>query len=967
MVALVVALALWMLHGAGGDKQADDKASGRAGAGFSNKLTHDRVDARTLERASIAGTIRDETGKPIAGARVCADASTPDLPHELVRDPRCTVADASGVYLIANVYAAEYTVAAMAPHYLPASFIPGSEPDISSFALRAGEHRTGVDIVLLSGGVEVTGVVSDVSGGPIARASVRAVTGTGMSHSHPWPAIDTDDSGTFSLWVKPGDVMVSAAADGYADGSDFGRAPGKVNVLLTPESSLAGTVVDANTNEPVAGVTVEAAGQENGGSDITDDDGHFHVSRITPGRYTLVARSPHAYGHSDGSTRVGLAQHVTGVVVKLYPAFQISGRVVEPGDRRATCKRSWLNLRQAEPSRSLQGTRNADGSLHVDGVLRGTYEVTAGCDGFIRREKYPPIAITDKDVANLEWAVDAGAELRGHVLTKSGAPVEGAMLFVRSSGGGGSGTSRKDGSYHIDGLNRGNYLVSVQSEQGVSPMAGWKVDVQTTTVDKDLVLDDGGTIKGIVVDADGKPVAGANITAQSDPEGDSASSGLLPPRSSEDGGFVINGLRPGRVRVVASRGWTEEMRKPGSNDDAKQGEQVTVAAGQTASVRLVVESQSAAIKGTCVDADGKPITDAFVSAARESDAAGSQHSSVTETRWTWDDKPTLTTTDGRFELGELSPGAYTVRAERKGGAEAIAEHVAAGTSIKLVFRPTGQIDGIVHGAGSTPDEIELVLRDDKTGLSRKEEFFRTGGSFTMADLPAGHFTITVSAGGGRKQVAVDLADGEHKKGVDIQLDALVTLTGRVVELGTTTPIPGMQMVVAMGASGGTLNLSSIGHDSISDAAGRFTLKNAPIGTVEISGFPRDPTSSDYDFVSTVRQVAGSGTIDIGDISVVKNRLKPGETEGEMGVNWVHQPYDTPPEQRRFEVSSIDPNGPAAATELKVGDVVTTVDGVDVSGVNHRRGYTLMGAPPGTKLVLGLARGVAVTVVLSAPH
>jgi hypothetical protein len=51
----------------------------------------------------------------------------------------------------------------------------------------------------------------------------------------------------------------------------------------------------------------------------------------------------------------------------------------------------------------------------------------------------------------------------------------------------------------------------------------------------------------------------------------------------------------------------------------------------------------------------------------------------------------------------------------------------------------------------------------------------------------------------------------------------------------------------------------------------------------------------------------------------------------------------------------------------VGDVVITVDGVDVSGANHAQGHTLMRAPPATKLTFGVARGATVTVVLSAPR
>ena len=291
-----------------------------------------RASASIRARSSVRrsqGRFATKLANRSPGARVCADASSPNLSSELVRDPRCAATNASGAYLIANLYAAEYNVAAMAPQYLPESFTA------DSFELRAGEHRTGVDIVIVRGGVEVRGVVSDVSGGGIARASVRVASGM-LQQSRLSPTVETDDTGAFSLWVKAGDVMVSAVADGYAEGIDFGRAPGKVNLLLTPESSVAGTVADAKSNEPVAGVTVEA----NGGSDITDDQGHFHVTRITPGRYTLVARSPHGYGHSDGSSRFGLGQHVTGVVVKLYPAFQISGRVVEPGASRATCKES---------------------------------------------------------------------------------------------------------------------------------------------------------------------------------------------------------------------------------------------------------------------------------------------------------------------------------------------------------------------------------------------------------------------------------------------------------------------------------------------------------------------------------------------------------------------------------------------------------------------------------------------------
>jgi len=50
----------------------------------------------------------------------------------------------------------------------------------------------------------------------------------------------------------------------------------------------------------------------------------------------------------------------------------------------------------------------------------------------------------------------------------------------------------------------------------------------------------------------------------------------------------------------------------------------------------------------------------------------------------------------------------------------------------------------------------------------------------------------------------------------------------------------------------------------------------------------------------------------------------------------------------------------------VGDVITSIDGVDVTGANASRATTLMRAPAGTRLALGLLRGATVTVTLASP-
>jgi hypothetical protein len=333
----------------------------------------------------------------------------------------------------------------------------------------------------------------------------------------------------------------------------------------------------------------------------------------------------------------------------------------------------------------------------------------------------------------------------------------------------------------------------------------------------------------------------------------------------------------------------------------------------------------------------------------------------------------LTSVDGAFTLTKLAAGNYTVRAYRKGGGEAVAEHIAIGSTAKLQMKATGSIEGTAKraGGGAAPDDLTINVRDVTTGFSRRETFYKSGGHFIVHDLPKGHFSFAVDAEGGQKQVDIDLAEGEAKTGVVVELQALVSITGRLVELGTQKPVPAMQMMAApaSGASRMFFSDSDGENDNVTDDSGRFTVKNVPTGKLNIRGFPKNFTDdTDYGFVSTVRTVdaTSTGTVDIGDIGVLKKRIKKGEAAGELGIHFAQQPPETQPDQREYKVSWIDPAGPAAKVDIKVGDVVTSVDTIDITGANSSNAWTLMQAPPGTKLALGLARKVTVDVVLAAP-
>ncbi len=988
LAVVVLAVLLWRCRGEStGEHSAakptsSDHASSSSGAGAIGVTPKKKIDPRTQPKGSISGTIRDTSKRPIANATVCMSLYSEELPPDFWAESPCMTADANGVYEWKDLFSARYEVMAGARGYRFATHYPTGPREKTTFKLEPGEHKKNVDVILHAGGVEISGVVNDISGGPIAHARVRASMGS-WGEGGTSPATETDEKGAFTLWVPPGGLQVSASADGYASGSQRGRAPGTFEVLLTPESSLSGIVIDARTEKPIEGADVnlertEWEGMLDSSRKRTDEKGAFRIDGLSPGRYVAVVHGEKGYGRSEGSTLVGLGQHVTGVVVRVHPTARIIGKVVI-GATKEVCKEGGVWMHDEDHDRWIGGRADEDGTITLHGAA-GTYTVRVWCAKKLARDEYDKIVVADKDLTGLVWEVDEAAVLAGKVTTKSGAPVADARVTAQITGGAARAkedwkneTTDVEGAYEMRGLKSATYKIEVSSEAGVAERDGYKVETKAgTTVTKDIVLDDGGTLTGTVVDEQGKAVPNVTINATALTEDTSMFFGDAPNKSDASGAFTIMGLRPGDYRVTASRGWFEGLRKPGTNDDARQGEKTKIEAGKTSTVKLVVESQSGSIKGVVLDAEGNPVTDAFISKARESDAAGANASRAHSTRaWGWGDtKPVLTGVDGTFALTELAPGKYTLRAYRKGGGEALLEHVATGTTnAKLQIKPTGSIEGTVKMAGGTlPDEIQVSVEDLKTGFERSEKFYKTDGHFVLRDLPAGHFHLGASAAGGQAKIELDLANGETKTGVTLTLEELITLTGRVVDYVTKAPVPGIR-VFAQIAQGGAISFRwNDDMDNTSDESGAFTVKKVPRGKLAVQGMAKDWGESDYTWFRVVRDVTATkeSTVDIGDVGVIKKRIKNGEPSGETGLHFKEQPPDTPPENQEIRVSFIEPDGPAAKTDIKVGDVIVSVDGVDVSGANGMHAWTLMNAPPGTKLVLGLARGASITLTLAPP-
>lgn len=980
-VALLIGAGLWFWRGGDAGEVASEAPGGADARGSEafRALDGDAllrpklvIDPRRGEKAAISGTVRDQKGMPIAGAMVCAAARSERLASADTRRASCANSEKDGHYRIEGLFGVKHWVSASAAGFIAEAYHHGEgAARREEVALRPGQEATDIDIVLEGGGVELRGIVKDLSGGAIEGAQVGGGSALGF----------TGADGNFSLWVRAGESGVWAEAEGYASGWESGVVPGHFfEVYLTPESVLVGKVVRVADGTPVEGarVTAESGGDGwNQASSITDASGSFRLDGLKPGPYKAKAEADDAYGLADEAAILGLGETSEPITVKAHPAFFIEGTLVVADDKGSQAvDQGWVSLSDRANGRSAWGSPEPDGVLRMRGLLPGEFEVEINSRGFVAADRYEKVKLVDKSISGLRWEVTRGQAIRGVVVDASGKPVPRVNVSAapkpdpsqprahqtRTWGG----ETDANGKFELAGLLAGEYMINVSSWE--QPRATPEKPIPATLEKgKDLdglrvELPATGEVKGSVRDGKGNPIPRANVGLYDGVHWQSAAAG-------DDGSFSFKFVAAGEYRVTARKGWGDEMRAPGTSDDDVQGEKVSVRAGGVEDVKLVVERSDGRITGVVRDADGGPLADAFIEATRESDSATqSSGQAMRQGRWgSFWDTPELTDPDGRFVLEDLQEGKHTLRAHRKGGGEAILEHVAIGGDVVLTIADAGRMSGTVTlaGGGGSPEEFTVVVRDDTTGFSRNDSFFRTGGVWTLEELPAGKYKVRVTAGKGTAEVEATMAAGQDVAGVRVELAPKVTVRGKVVNL-EGEPVPGMRVTVS--AEGGGWSFGGDDGDeklNITDAAGHYEVEHAPTGKVRISVMPRNwGDDQDYDWTSMANFVPASGdVVDLPVIKVAKKRIKQDQAAGDFGYSFKNAEPGADPRERRLIVAVVRPGSVAATGGMKVGDEIVSVDGQDVTGANSYLLGSLTQVVEGTVVHFGLKSGV--TLALTA--
>jgi protocatechuate 3,4-dioxygenase beta subunit len=658
------------------------------------------IDLTLPRPGTISGIVRDTRGQPVDGAQVYAD-----------RSACCGIGNATsdnaGRYALTGLPPGTYKVRAtkqgMVDEYFTSTGGTGDANQAELVTVSDSNETLNVDFSLSRLGA-IAGTVRDLQGVPVANASIYYYS---ASCSGCYGTASAADGSYTLLGLQPGSYRLLAAANGFssvywtpgAGTFDVNQAASisvaldstaaATNFTLPRPSSISGTVRDTH-GTPIAGAQVSASrtGCCGGGSTTSDALGHYSITGLTTGSYTLQATQSlyigEYYTPSGGSTNPNNAASVSvseiltpaGIDFSLTALGAIAGTVRDGNGAPV----SGATIYYYGPSCfGCQGaTSAADGTYVIRGLLAGGYKLRADAAGLVGEYFTSAGGTSDASLADSVAAVDdtirtgfdfslsAPGAISGLVLNSQGAPIAGAFVTAERVPCCGSGAALTNalGQYTISGLGDGSYRLQASassfvgeyySSSGGSQSAASAtlvpVNPSNTTAGVNFSLGQLGVISGLVRDNSGTPISGATITYWGP-----GCAGCVGAQSLADGTYRIGGLQVGLFRLRAERnGFVGEYYNTtgGSTDFTLASLLVSAVDVETEHVDFALD-RPGALTGVVRDAQGTPIAGASVTANRVL-CCGSGS--------------TTSASDGSFTIPGLPPGSYHAFASATGYAQ----------------------------------------------------------------------------------------------------------------------------------------------------------------------------------------------------------------------------------------------------------------------------------------------------------
>ncbi|WP_426748194.1 carboxypeptidase-like regulatory domain-containing protein [Myxococcus faecalis] len=526
-------------------------------------------------------------------------------------------------------------------------------------------HAAGVSQVtlLLRAGAPVRGVVVDSEGRPVGGANVRALrTGSALPESENIvEEARTTSEGAWSMRALPeGTFRFLATHSRFAPSLSEQvtleglAASAPVRIVLRPGAVLSGQVV-ARSGEPAPFARVQARQGGVGGlpgtrhGAFTDASGRFELRGLPRARFRVDAQSERASSSSQdvdlgsGAAEVTLRLEEEGTIAGIVAASEgvpiASAQVVAvPQDRAALG-----GLAESHSGRYASEVSDGNGRFRLMGLAPGRYRLRASVHHSVQSSSFwlstgVVAEVGDEDV---RIVLESPGTLRGRVASSDGAVPESfsvALTLAQPTAFQGT-----NGLFVLEDVPPGRYTLTFLA-RGSAPHTVEGVEVGAGE-DKDLgrvVLEQGRQLSGVVRDAEGRPVAGAQVLAGPQLLGDGSQAGPAPLRSISDanGSFSLVGGGEESLTVMAEHS-TRGRSAP-----------LVVAAGTASDALELTLRPLAGLEGTVMN-EGRPVGNVAVVAAPHGSSTG---------RFM-----VMTQADGRYRFDRLAQGSYVVTAALREG------------------------------------------------------------------------------------------------------------------------------------------------------------------------------------------------------------------------------------------------------------------------------------------------------------
>jgi len=456
--------------------------------------------------------------------------------------------------------------------------------------------------------------VNQATGQPMPGVHVRLTNLVSNSDAQPYGAM-SGPTGQFSIASVPaGNYYIEATLRGFYLMPPKGEnaavrvslKPGQrltdYKIEMAQEAIISGRVLDENGDPVETGVRAEAErGQNTRGWATTDERGEFRIS-VPPGKYYLVTnewrRGGPAEIRTDGSSDASYAEtYYPGSTVKAKSelveatagaelagmdmhlvrqprALSISGVVTGGTDAPFGI---YVTVEHDDDARhrDLAGNTGTmgNGRFRFDNLQPGAYKVYATLVGAsseaTRLYSLPAsVRLESGDVTGVNLALAPGGEITGKLEVAGGPGAEKRTVVLEGFAdpfiGGSLVSSEVDasGAFHFKDLAPRRYRLKVAPMPDNAYLKSVRLDgVEATDGELDfsrgvqgsvaiVMSRNGGQISGKLLDKNGEPVGAEPVMVFliADPNDINFERSL---KESEDGAYRLQGIRPGKYRLVA--------------------------------------------------------------------------------------------------------------------------------------------------------------------------------------------------------------------------------------------------------------------------------------------------------------------------------------------------------------------------------------------------------------------------------